>query len=154
MTDPLTEYERGSKRLLEALTTSCAGQAGFADQVRAALDAATGLLAAEPELARLLVLDPYDGSRALLRRHCLWLDRYAALLRGAAQQCPDASSSPPFLEPALLRGVRWQLAGLVLADRAASLPDLAPELYRFILCYYLDPNQLRTYTYQHGGSLT
>jgi hypothetical protein len=134
------EFERGAARVSELLAASCAGQTGgFAERVRAALSTVLELLAAEPELARLLVVEPYEGDRTLLTCHWSWLGRCAASLRAAACEDPDTSSPAPFLEPALLRAIRWQVAAPVLVGRPAQLPELAPDISSYVLSYYLPP---------------
>lgn len=136
MTASEAAYERGAERLFAVLVRSGASRASFAERVRSALDRALEMLAAEPELAWLLAIEPYEGERALLEIHWSWLDRYAAVLRRAAGPCSAASCRPSILEPALLHAARWQIARALLAGRAAQLPDLAPELSRYLLCHY------------------
>ncbi len=134
-----TEYERGAGRLFETVIAAGGAEVGFGDQVRAALDAGLALLASEPELADLVALQPYECGQSLLGSHLSWVDRYAGLLRRAARFSPEANANPSFVEPALLGGVRWQIADSVLADRVVQLPELAPKLTRFVLSYYLPP---------------
>jgi hypothetical protein len=135
------EYERGAERLFEAVTAAGASQAGLGEQVRSSLDAALALLASDPALARLLTLRPFIGDQALLESHRSWVGRYADQLRRAARSSPGAIINPPFVEPAILGGVRFQIAKSVLAGQAERLPELAPEMARFLLCYYLPSQQ-------------
>ena len=103
-------YERGAQRLHDAIATSCDPREPFAERVQAALRAALALLAADPTLARLLTVEPCLGSELVIRRHQRWQKRYGALLRRAAAESPEASSHPSFLEPALIGGLRFQVA--------------------------------------------
>jgi hypothetical protein len=134
------EYERGSERLFETVTAACASRVEFGGRVRSGLDAALAFLGSEPELARLLVLEPYLD-RTLLDLHRPLLDRYADLLRRAASSAPEALSHPPFVEVTLLGGIRWQISERLLAGQPTQLPQLAPALTRYVLCYYLQPDR-------------
>ena len=133
------EYERGSERLLEAVTKACAAQPDFAAKVRSALEGGLTLLSTEPALVRLLSIrsDPQD--QALAQLQVFWRERYADLLRRAARFSSEASTHPIFVEPILMGGIRWQIAAWVTAGRTAQLPELAPALTRYVLCYYLPP---------------
>ncbi|HEX3735737.1 MAG TPA: hypothetical protein VHU86_11375 [Solirubrobacterales bacterium] len=133
------EYERGAERLFETVVAAGASEAGFAGQVRAALGATLAFLASEPELAHLLVVEPCRGDRAASESYRAWRGRFAGLLRRAAAASPDALVQPPFVEAILIGGVRWQLAQLIVGDRATAIDDLVPDLERYVLCYYLPP---------------
>jgi hypothetical protein len=135
------EYERGADRLFATVAAACGSRADFGEQVRSALSASLGLLSSEPALARLLVLQPDQSDGVLLEAHQSWCDRYADLLRRAARSSPEACVQPPFVEPTLIGGVRWQIARKLLAGEAAQLSELAPTLTRYLLCYYLPPER-------------
>jgi hypothetical protein len=137
-----TDYERGAERLFEAVAEGCSAQADFVEQVRSALVAGLTFLASEPALADLLILRPFTGhDRVLLESYWSWRDRYADLLRWAARSSPEARTHPPFVEPTLLDGIRWQVAFSLLADENERLLELAPTLTRYVLCYYLPPER-------------
>ena len=134
--------KRGAERLHEAIAAAYDPRADFAEKVEVALGAALAFLAAEPDLAHQLAVEPYflwdDASVACRER---WRKRYGALLRHAAAQSPEALTHPPFVEPALIGGIRFQIALRVIAGQTAELPALLPGLLRFVLSYYMDPKQ-------------
>ena len=132
-------YDRGAERLLGAIALACDPNTPFAEQIEAGLGATLSLFAAEPDLARLLVPRPYGGGEEALLAHRHWRNRYADLLRHAAEKAPEAGAHPPFLEPTLLGGVYFQISRYLLDGRTEQLPDLLPDLREFLLVYYLGP---------------
>ncbi len=129
-------YERGAQRLHDAITAVCDPHASFADRVQAALRAALALLAADPDLARLLTVEPYLDDDDTFLRYQHWKKHYGALLRRAAAESPEASTNPPFVEPALIGGLRSQIAHRVLVGETNRLEDLLPGFTEFLLAYY------------------
>lgn len=92
--------------------------------MEAALGSALGLLAAEPDLAWALTIEPELGDEVAIRRRQRWKQRYGALLRQAAEEDPEIPSRPPFLEPALVGGIRRLIAQQVLCGEAERLEEL------------------------------
>jgi hypothetical protein len=135
------DHHRGAERLYEAIGAACQAAADFAEQLRSALAAALALLAAEPDLARLLCLEPYLRGDELLESQRVWQARLAALLRQAARASPRAATHPPFLEPLLIGGICWQLSAFVQAGQAEQLDQLLPGLLESLLAYYLGPEE-------------
>jgi hypothetical protein len=137
------KYERGAQYLLDAITTACEGEgeADFPARVEAALRATLVLFAAEPELARLLVIRPYESSEEDIRCYQQGLKRFGALLRSSAACDPRASVQPDFLEPALIGGIVWQITRRLLGCEAGSLEELLPSMLEFVLVFYFDPKE-------------
>jgi hypothetical protein len=136
-----TAYDLGAERLMSAVRAASGRTTDFPAQVEAGLGAALAFLAADPDLARLLVPRPYGGGTEALRSHRRWRERYAELLRHAAEKAPEAATHPPFLEPTLSGGICFQIARFLLDDRAEQLQDLLPDLREFLLVYYLGPGE-------------
>jgi hypothetical protein len=132
-------YDRAGERVMSTIAAVCGRTADFSERVGAALDAALVLLAAEPDLARLLAPRPYGGGEEALLCHRYWRDRFASLLRCAAEKEPEAGTHPFFLEPTLIGGIYFQITRFVLTDRAEQLEDLLPSLREFVLAYYVGP---------------
>jgi hypothetical protein len=136
------EYERGAERLRAALVASDDPRLDFATRVHTALATALSEFAADPGLARLLTVVPYLDRPELVGHYRRWRDRFAATLRRAASSLPRHNEHPDFLEAALLGGLRWQIAIVVLAGRESELPELEPQLSRYLLSYYLPPSSI------------
>jgi hypothetical protein len=135
------DHHRGAERLFAAVRGACQPGADFAEQLRSALTAALALLAAEPDLARLLCLKPYLGGDDLLESERVWQARLAALLRQAAGASPRAVTHPPALEPLLIGGICRKISARVQAGQADQLDQLLPDLLEFLLSYYLGPEE-------------
>jgi hypothetical protein len=135
--------ELGFERLHAAILAACAGCEDFPGRLAAALRATLGLLADEPDLARLLTVQPYlDGGEEALRAQRRWLRHFGDLLRDAAAAYPEANPHPRFLEPFLIGGIRFQIARQVLTGEAAQLQSLLPSTLQFLLAFYFAPQEV------------
>jgi AcrR family transcriptional regulator len=132
-------YEIAQERLLGVLTFQCYTRSGLADRLDAALGAALRLLAANPSLASLVVIEAPAAGGEIAIRHQEWLDRYGRLLQLAAVGSPDVSSPRPALESAILGALISRIKQLILAGETAELPGLCPELAQLTLSYYGPP---------------
>jgi AcrR family transcriptional regulator len=101
-----------------------------------ALDTYIGILAEDPQLAQVTLIDVLAaGPRALLVREHV-LDNYVDFYRRLSIRARQADSVAPV--PSLfLRGIVGATAEIVqhelMADRASELPDLVPTLVTFTL---------------------
>jgi AcrR family transcriptional regulator len=129
-------YEIAQERLLGVLTFQCYAQAGLAVRIGAALSAGLDLLAANPDLARLIAIEAPAAGERIAARHQEWLDRYCGLLHLAAVGDQDVATPNPALEPAITGAVFSRIKQLVLAGEVGDLPGLQPELVQLTLSYY------------------
>jgi hypothetical protein len=133
--------EAGARRLFALVRDACAEADDFPARLAAGLRAALGMLAAEPELAYLLTVQPYLGGEELaLDAQRDWIGRFGDLLNGAATGDARASREPSFLAPFLIGGVRFQIARLVLNGDSSDLPGLLPGTLEALLAYYFEPD--------------
>lgn len=129
-------YEIAQERLLGVLTFQCYTRVDLVDRVGSALGAGLDLLATEPVLARLIVIEAPAAGGAIAARHHKWLDRYGRMLHFAAIGNADATPPPAAVEPAVVGGIVSRIKQLVLAGETESLPGLCPELVQFALSFY------------------
>ncbi len=135
-------YEIAQERLLGVLTFQCYTRLVPTERISAALGAGLDLLAAEPGLARLIVLEAPAAGEAMLARHQAWLDRYSRMLRLAVVGSPDVAEPSPALEPAIAGAVVSRVRQLVLAGETRKLPGLHPELTQLVLSFFGSPDPL------------
>jgi len=135
-------YEIAQERLLGVITYQCYTQAGLAPRVGSALAAGLELLAAEPVLTRLIVIEAPAAGGAIVARHHQWLDRYARLFEFAAIDSPDAAPPKASVAPAIVGGIVSRVKQLVLAGECERLPALGPELVQLTLSFYGAPGDL------------
>lgn len=133
------DYESGAERLLDEIAVACESGGSFPQRLEAALRATLELFAAEPELGLLLTVRPFAGDELAMRRHERWQERFADLLRAAAASSPSAYTHPPFVEPTLIAGIRWQISTRLADGGAERLEDLLPGLLEFVLVCYFGP---------------
>jgi AcrR family transcriptional regulator len=129
-------YEIAQERLLGVLTFQCYTRADLADRVGSALGAGLELLAAEPVLTRLIVVEAPAAGGEIAAHHHKWLDRYGRMLRFAAIGNADATPPKASVEPAIVGGIVSRIKQLVLASETKKLPGLCPELVQFALSFY------------------
>jgi AcrR family transcriptional regulator len=104
----------------------------WTDGVRRALDALLDFLAAEPALARIVLVEVLAAGNAALEARDGLLDRFAGLLqpRGAAA---DIVAADRRIVRAVIGGVYETLYHSVLAGEVEHLPQLAPDLVYCVL---------------------
>ena len=134
-------YERGAERLLETVAAACEPGAAFPEQVEATLRATLALLAAEPELGRLLTVRPFDGGEETIDCYLRWQRRSGELLATAAASDPAAYVHPPFVAPALVSGICWRISQRLQAEGAEHLEDLLADLLEFVFVSYFGAEQ-------------
>jgi hypothetical protein len=136
--------DAGARRLYAVVRGACVEADGFPARLAAGLGAALEMLAADPELARLLTVEPYiGGDEEALDAQRDWIDRFGGLLRDAAADDTRAAREPSFLAPFLIGGVRFQIARLVLSGDGPDLHRRMPEILEALLAYYFEPGEPR-----------
>jgi hypothetical protein len=138
--------EAGARRLFEHVRGACGGGEDLPARLEAGLRAALGMLAAEPELASLVTVEPYldreEGAFDALRE---WIGRFAGLLRDATASDPRANTAEPsYLAPFLIGGVRFQIGRMVINGESSDLLRLLPGTLEALLAYYFEPGEPRT----------
>jgi AcrR family transcriptional regulator len=130
-------HEACHERLLELLEGPCKRRGSTVEErVETALGSALDMLAAEPEVARLLFVEAPGAGEEIALRHHEWLRRYGTLLRAAVP--PAAAKSNPALEidQVIVGGLASRVAGEVLQGRAAQLRSLTPHFVDYVLAFY------------------
>lgn len=131
-----TAHELGHGRLYDLLAGSCYEGATIEERVGTALEAALDLLAANPQLARLLFVEaPSAGEEIALRYH-QWLERYGTLLRSAAPDLPPESVPAPEVEQVIVGGIASRVASEVLRGNGEALRELVDPFLAYVLTFY------------------
>jgi AcrR family transcriptional regulator len=117
------------------------GQLGWTDQLVAGLRACVQAIVAEPERARLCLIEaPQAGERAIARYQAVG-ERICAQL-GKGRAVPGCEPElPENLESFLLGGLSWILQGRLAESKRDELPDLLPEIVQFALAPYLSEDE-------------
>jgi AcrR family transcriptional regulator len=134
-------YEIAQGRLMGVLTYRCYAHASLSDRVGNALEAGLDLLAADPTVTRLILVEAPAAGEQIAARHHEWLDRYGRLLRFAAIDSPEADRPAATVEPAIVGGVVSRIKESVLEGQTEKLPRLCTELVQFVHSFYGSPEQ-------------
>jgi AcrR family transcriptional regulator len=129
-------HEACHERLLAILEQPCDKRASVEERLETALGAALGMLASEPEVARLLFVEAPSASTAIALRYHEWLRRYGTLLRSAVPQAASKSSLAVEIDQVIVGGIASRLASEVLQGRAAQLRVLVPHFVDYVLAFY------------------
>jgi AcrR family transcriptional regulator len=125
-------YEDGVERLAEAVERAVMEEEGWNDRVSAGLTAGLELLAADPPLAHLLLVESLAAARPARLEHERSLVRLAEALRPPAT-LPGAEVVPEETLRLLAGGLASHVSGRVLAGEAERLPQDHDLLLGFLL---------------------
>ncbi|MCW2989063.1 MAG: transcriptional regulator, TetR family [Solirubrobacterales bacterium] len=129
-------HEASHERLLKLLEEPCRRGSTVEERVETSLGAALDMLAAEPEVARLLFIEAPGAGEAIALRHHEWLRRYGTLLRTAVPEAATRSSLAVEIDQVIVGGIASRVAGEVLQGRAARLRVLTPHFVEYVLAFY------------------
>jgi AcrR family transcriptional regulator len=129
-------HEACHERLLTILERPCDKGSTVEERVETALGAALDLLAAEPDLARLLFVEAPGASEEISLRYHEWLRRYGTLLRSAVPQAAAKSSLAVEIDQVIVGGIASRVASEVLQGRASQLRVLTPHFVDYVLAFY------------------
>jgi AcrR family transcriptional regulator len=112
-------------------------------RVIAALRTALDFFAAEPELARLCLVEPFTASPAIATRFRDVVVAAIPYLRPGRAERPEAAALPESTEDSLLGGLIALTARSILTGDDDSLKQLLPDLVDFALSPYLGPTRAK-----------
>lgn len=139
----LAAFDAVRDHLQELVEAAIDDQPDWPRQVIAALRTALDFLAAEPELARLCLVEPVSATPTIaIRFREAVLDCVPALARGRDAMA-NGGSLPASTEDSLLGGVVSLTTRCILSGESKKLPELLPDLVEFVLSPYVGPPQAR-----------
>jgi AcrR family transcriptional regulator len=139
----LAAFDAVAGHLEELIAQAVKDRPDWPRQVIAALREALRFFAAEPDLARLCLVEPVSSTPAIaghLRQIVAGLIPYLRL--GRAER-PDAEPLPDSTEDSLLGGLIILTSRSFLVGDPDSLEDLLPDLAEFVLSPYVGPAQAK-----------
>jgi AcrR family transcriptional regulator len=129
-------HEACQERLLAILEQPCERGSSVEERVETALGAALAVLAAEPQVARLLFVEAPAASEEVALRYHEWLRRYGVLLRSTVPGAPAKSSLAVEMDQVIVGGIASRIASEVLQGQAANLRILTPHLVDYVIAFY------------------
>ncbi len=128
-------YEDGVERLAAVVEDAAGGEAAWDEQVSAGLGAGLELLAADPPLAHLLLVEALAAARPARLEHERSLVRLAEALRPPGE-LPGGEPVPEETLRLLAGGLASHLSGRVLAGESERLADDHDLLLRYLVAPY------------------
>jgi AcrR family transcriptional regulator len=139
----LAAFQAAADLLGGRLAAAYASEVQWPRRVRAAIAAALDFFAAEPELARLLLTEPFVAGPAIAHCYQEQIERLAHYLREGRELVVEGPSFPATTERGLIGSIASQIGRKASPGKEASLPALLPELVQFALTPYLGPAEAR-----------
>ncbi len=133
----LAAFEVVVGHIRELGAEAAAGEGDWPQQAIAAARAVLAFLAAEPDLARLCLVESQSAGPAVAARFHEAVREAVPFLELGRAQRPAARQLPPTTEDSTLGALVMLASRKVAAGDAAHLPDLLPEFAEFILAPYL-----------------
>ena len=135
----LAAFEIVVDHLRELIAEAAAGEREWPRQAVAALRAALAFLAAEPDLARLCLLESRAAGPAVTERLGEAAGEVAPLLRRGRGERPAGERLPPSTEDSTIGSLLSLLQRKLAGGEAARLEDLLRDCAELILLPYLGP---------------
>ncbi len=130
----LAAYELIAAHIRDGLREAEA-QTVWSDRVRAELATMLGIFAADPTVARFVLLESLAAGGELAARHRASLRCFGELLRPDSPPPNDALAEAR--EQALVGGISTLVVRRLKAGEAGNLEDLLPDLHELVLTSYL-----------------
>jgi hypothetical protein len=134
----LETYEASFQRVFVSIATACDGGRPWLARVNDALAATVELLAADPALAHVVLVETLAHGPEARRLHDDALDRLAKQL-DAGRELPMNGKLSELVSLMAVGSVFGLIFKEVLAGRAEQLPALLPDLTFTLLVPYLGP---------------
>ena len=135
----LAAYDAAVDALLRRIADAYEAEESWPDRARAGLGALLAALAAEPQLARLALVDVGAAGPAAQRRYRAAVQRLTPLFEEGRDFAPGGRDLPANTSRMAIGGVAGLLAEELHAGRAAELPSLLPDLLFATLTPYVGP---------------
>jgi AcrR family transcriptional regulator len=141
----IAAYDAAIERIRGQVATACEEAEGeeWARRVRDAIDALLRLLAAEPALASIALVEGLRAGRGVYDRYQVAVESFVGYLRQGAPPAPMGGEVPEATGEAVIGGIASLLGRRVLAGEADRLSELFPEILEFTLAAYLGEEEVR-----------
>ena len=141
----IAAYDAAIERIREQVVAACEEAEGeeWAQRVRDAIDALLRLLAAEPALASIVLVEGLRAGRGVYDRYQAAVESFVSYLREGAPAAPVGGGVPEATDEAVVGGIASLLGRRVWAGEVDRLSELFPEILEFALAAYLGEEEAR-----------
>jgi AcrR family transcriptional regulator len=133
----LAAYEMVTEHLLSSMKAAAASYEEWPQKVRAALSTLLSFLAAEPELARLCMIEPIAAGGEIAARYRASLQGLVEVLKAGHPEPASGRPLPEATEETLVGGIVSLVVREISGGRAAQLEKLLPDVVELTLSPYL-----------------
>jgi AcrR family transcriptional regulator len=141
----IAAYDAAVGRVREGVLASCETAEGeaWALRVSEAIEALLTMLASEPALASIVLVEGLRAGRGVYDSYQGAIESFVTYLRDGAPVSPAGAEVPAATDEAVVGGVASLLGRRVLAGEAEQLAQLFPEILEFVLAAYLGVEEAR-----------
>ncbi|HET9162015.1 MAG TPA: TetR/AcrR family transcriptional regulator [Solirubrobacterales bacterium] len=136
----LAAYDNAVDALVRRVTAAYESQGSWPDRAAAGLAALLGLLAEEPALARLSLIDIGNAGPAAQRRYRAAVQRLTPLFDEGRDYAPGGRGLPANTSRMAIGGVTGLISDELHAGRAEQLPGLLSDVVFATLVPYIGPD--------------
>jgi AcrR family transcriptional regulator len=133
----LAAFDAVADHLTELISAAVAAESDWPHQVIAALRAALGFFSANPDLARLFLLEAAGATPAIAIRFRQAVLAAVPPLALGREELADPASLLPEAESSIIGGMVSLATRLIVSGEAEQLNELLPDLAEFALSPYL-----------------
>ena len=133
----LAAYEMVADHIRDSMQVAAEAFEEWPQQVRAALATMLRFLAAEPELARVCMIEPVAAGGVIAARHRDSMQGFVEILKAGRPQHRGERPLPEATEATLVGGIVSLIVREINAGRSAQLEELLPDLVELTLAPYL-----------------
>jgi AcrR family transcriptional regulator len=133
----LAAYEMVADHIRNSMRAAADSFAEWPQQVRAALATMLRFFAAEPELARLCMLEPVAAGGEVAARYRATMGDFVEILKAGRPEHSGERPLPDATEETLVGGIVSLIVREISSGRTKELEKLLPDLVELILAPYL-----------------
>ena len=138
-------YEDAIGRIRKQVVETCSEREAdpWSPRVRDAIASLLQLLAKEPALASIALVEGLRAGRGVYDRYQAAVESFVPYLRTGAPTAPDGEAVPAAMDEAVIGGIASLLGRRVLAGEAEQIDQLLPDVLEFALTPYLGAAEAR-----------
>lgn len=140
----LAAYDAAIERIRGQVEDACAAtELEWPYRVRSAIAALLDLLAAEPALASIALIEGLRAGRGINDRYQAAVESFVGLLQDSAPQSPGGGSIPEATGEAVVGGIASMIGRRILIGEGEQLNELFPQILEFTLAAYMGSDEAR-----------
>jgi AcrR family transcriptional regulator len=138
-------YEAAIERIRQQVLEACGKheKAEWSPRVRDGIASLLDLLAGDPAIASLSLVEGLRAGRGVYDRYQAAVESFVPYLRDGAPEAPDGDPVPAATDEAVVGGIASLLGRRVLAGEAERVDELLPDVLEFALTPYLGAVEAR-----------